>query len=258
MRRLEMMAFVPAGGDTGDWRRFLVPWALATALVTLVTVLVFFIAMTPPVPGSGIGLEYADLVSAAANPGGFRIHALLDAVGWLGLAGTLLGLAGLLGRAAPLRARLVTICAAGVLVGVFAGFLRLDGVSDLAIRYGMAGPEQRAAVQQSYLDLRRVMGAGVLSAQFFAAGGYLLAATAAWRWAGIPRGVAIALALPGITALVQFAGTAAGALPYLFPVLFLHILVVIAAHVSLSLTLWRRPVDDARESAERRAVVPAS
>ena len=58
----------------------------------------------------------------------FRVSWTLDAVIWLMLGGSLLALAGILRRHAPIRATFIAVCGIAQLIGALGTFIRLNRV----------------------------------------------------------------------------------------------------------------------------------
>src|SRR5258707_14034228 len=89
------------------WLVFLPRWSLVAGLVILALPIVIFGGIGKLASDNALGAEYAELLQAVRSPGMYRLGMTLDAVGWLMIGGSLLTLAGILRRPAPLRANLI-------------------------------------------------------------------------------------------------------------------------------------------------------
>jgi hypothetical protein len=211
---------------------------LAAAIVILALPLVFFAGLGVATSDNALGQEYAELLQAVRRPGMYRLFTTLDAVAWLMIGGTLLVLASTFARRAPVRATFLAACGIGQLTGSLGGFLRLDGIGDLATRYTTVTADQQVILLQSYLDLERVIGSHFHAGQLLQGMGFLLAAWMAFSWTGFPRWLAVGLAFPGLTSLTMFVLGIAGS--FFFPLLLVHIVVgIIALHFAMAAGLWR-------------------
>jgi hypothetical protein len=219
--------------------RFLSRWALATALMVVGLFVVFFGGIGIASTDSALGQQYVELMQAVRNPGLYRVFTILDALAWLLTGGSLLVLAGICVSRVPIQAALIAACGIGQLTGSLGGFMRLDGISDLAVRYASSAPDQQAAVLQSYLDLERIIGAHFHAGNLLQGVGFLLVAWAVLSHLSFPRWLGVWFAVPGLLPLIQFALVAAGS-PFSFPLLLVHLVIgLLGLHVALAWTLWR-------------------
>jgi hypothetical protein len=221
------------------WLRFLPRWSLTVALVTLVLPIMLFGGVGQQRSDSALGTEYVELLQAVRSPGMYRVGWTVDAVIWLMLGGSLLALAGILRRHAPIRANFITVCGIAQLIGALGGFIRVNGTSDIAALYVTAAPDQQTVLLESYLNLWRVINSHFHIALLLQGAGFLLAAWGVFSFRGFPRWLAIWLALPGLLAVAQFVLVAAG-VPFLR---VLNIIGVIAGNIALNfamtVALWR-------------------
>jgi hypothetical protein len=221
------------------WLRFLPRWSLMVGLVTLTLPIVFLGGVGQQASDSALGAEYVELMQAVRSPGMFRVGWTLDAVIWLMLGGSLLALAGIQRRHAPIRATFIAACGIAQLFGALGSFLRLNGISDLAARYVPASPDRQVVLLESYLHLWRVIHSSNHIGVLLQGAGFFLAAWGVFSLRGFPRWLAVWLALPGLLAIAQFVLFAAGA-PFLH---VLNIIGVIAGNIALNfamtVALWR-------------------
>ncbi len=233
---------VPLAQNTDDsvrWLRFLSRWSLVAGLVILALPVVIFGGVGQQASDNALGAAYAELLQAVRSPGLYRVGMTLDAVGWLMIGGSLLTLAGVLRRHAPIRATVIAACGIAQLTGSLGGFMRLNGISDLAARYATATPDQHAALLQSYLDLWRVINAHFHAGNLLQGAGFLLVAWAVFSLRGFPRWLASWLVLPGLLPLVQFVLVAAGA-PFSLALIVFHVVVgIVALDFALAVAFWR-------------------
>lgn len=221
------------------WLRFLPRWSLVAALVILALPIVIFGGVGQQPSDNALGAEYAELLQAARSPAMYRLGMTFDALGWLMIGGSLLTWAAVLSRRAPIQAVFIAACGIGQLTGVLGGFMRLNGVSELAKLYTAALPEQQTIVLRSYLDLWAVINSHFHAGNLIQGVGFLLVAWAAFSLTGFPRWLAVWLALPGLLPLVQFVLVAAGA-PFSLPLIIFHVMVgVVALNFALAVALWR-------------------
>ena len=221
------------------WLLFLPRWSLIAALVVLALPVVIFGGIGQQSSDNALGAEYAELLQAVRSPAMFRLGMTFDALGWLMIGGSLLTWAAVLSRRTPIRAIFIAACGLGQLTGVLGGFMRLNGVSELARLYTAASPDQQTIVLRSYLDLWAVINSHFHAGNLIQGVGFLLVAWVAFSLAGFPRWLAVWLALPGLLPLVQFVLVAAGA-PFSLPLIIFHVMVgVVALNVALAVALWR-------------------
>ncbi len=219
--------------------RFLSRWSLLTALVVVALFVVFFGGIGMSASDSTLGQQYTELMQAVRSPVLYRIFTIFDALGWLIIGGSLVVMAAFASPHAPTQAALIVACGAGQLIGSLGGFMRLDGITDLAARYAASTPDQQAAVLQSYLDLQRIIGAHFHAGNLIQGVGFLLVAVATFSLVGFPRWLAVWFAVPGLLPLIQFGIVAAGS-AFLFPILLLHLIIgIFGLHIALALTFWR-------------------
>ncbi len=215
------------------WLRFLSRWSLVVGSVTLVLPIVFFGGVGQQASDNARGAGYAELLQAIRSPGMYRVGWALDAVVWLMIGGNLLALAGILRRHAPIRAGFIAACGIAQLTGSLGGFMRLNGISDLAALYVTATPDQQAVLLESYLNLWRVINPHYHVGVLLQGAGFLLAAWGVFSLRGFPRWLAVWLTLPGLLAVVQFVLVAVGA-PFS---LSLNIVDAIVGNVALNFVM---------------------
>lgn len=221
------------------WLRFLSRWSLMVGSVTLALPIVFFGGVGQQASDNALGAEYAELLQAVRSPGMYRVGWTLDAVVWLIMGGSLLTLAGILRRHAPIRATFIAACGVAQLTGSLAGFIRLNGISDLAALYATAALDQQAVLLESYLNLWRVINSHYHIGTLLQGVGFLLAAWGVFSLRGFPRWLAVWLALPGWLAVVQFVLVAAGA-PFSRPLNIFDVIVGnVALNFAMAVALWR-------------------
>lgn len=221
------------------WLQFLSRWSLLVGLVTLTLPIVFFGNVDQPASYIALGTEYAELLQAVRGPGLYRVGWTLDAMVWLLLGGSLLTLAGILRRHAPIRASFIAACGMAQLIGSLGSFIRLNGISDLAARYTTAPPAQQAVLLESYLTLWRVINSHYHVGILLQGVGFFLAAWGVFSLRGFPRWLAVWLTVPGLLAVVQFVLVAAGA-PFSRPLNILDAVVGnVALNFAMAIALWR-------------------
>jgi hypothetical protein len=236
---MNTMSLEQTGNETARWLRFLPRWSLVAGLVILALPIVIFGGIGQLASDNALGAEYAELLQAVRSPGMYRVGMTLDAVGWLMIGGSLLTLAGILRRHAPIRAIFVAACGIAQLTGSLGGFMRLNGISDLAAQYATAAPAQQAVLLESYLNLWRVIDSHFHAGNLLQGVGFLLVAWAVFSLSGFPRWLAIWLALPGLLPLVQFILVAAGT-PFSLPLIIFHVIVgTVALNFAMAIALWR-------------------
>lgn len=223
------------------WLWFLPRWSALTGLVLLALPIVIFGGVGQQPSDNALGQGYAELMQAVRSPGLYRVAMTLDAVAWLMIGGSLLTFSAVLGRHAPIRAVFIAAGGMGQLTGVLGGFMRLNGVSELAKLYTAASPDQQTILLRSYLDLWAVINSHFHAGNLIQGLGFLLVAWAAFSLPGFPRWLAIWLVLPGLLPLVQFSLVAAGA-PFSLPLIIFHVMVgVVALNFAMAVALWRPP-----------------
>jgi len=220
------------------WLRFLSRWSLIVGLVVVVLPVLYFGGAAQQPSGSSLGAEYAELVQAARSPAMYRVTWIFDALVWLMIGVTLLALAGILRRHAPIRATFIAACGIAQLTGSLAGFVRLIGISGLAALYPTAVPDRQAVLLQSYLNLWPVINSFYLVATLLQGVGLLLAAWGVSSLRGFPRWLAIWLALPGLLAVLQFIIVTTGA-PFSRPLNFIAVIVgTFGLNLAIAVSLW--------------------
>jgi hypothetical protein len=224
------------------WLRFLPRWSLSVALMTLVLVFLLFGGVGQEASDAALGTEYVELRQAARRPGMYRLVWTLDAVIWLMLGGSLIALAGILRRHAPVRTIFILVCGSAQLIGALGGFIRVNGISDIAAVYATGAPVQQTALLESYINLWRIINSHYHIGLLLQGGGFLLAAWGVFSLRGFPRWLAIWLVLPGSLAVAQFVLVTAG-IPF---VRALNVIGVIGGNIALNsamtVVLWRPPI----------------
>lgn len=225
--------------ESARWLHFLSRVAIVTVLWGVIALPVYFVGIGFQPSDSALGAEYAELMQAVRSPAPYRVFMVSDGIGWLLMGVTLLTLAMLVRRRAPVRALFIAACGIGVLTGSLGGFMRLYGISDIAAQYATAAPAQQALLLQSFLDIERVINAHFLAGNLIVGLGFFLAATALWPLEGFPRWLAAWYFVPGILPLLQFVNVATGA-PFNFILLMGHIVIgLLALNAAVALTFWR-------------------
>ena len=221
------------------WLLFLPRWSLVAGLVILALPIVIFGGVGQQPSDTALGEGYAELLQAARSPAMYRLGMTFDALGWLMIGGSLLTWATVLRRRAPIRAVFIAACGIGQLTGMLGGFMRLNGVSELAKLYTATSPDQQTIVLRSYLDLWAVINSHFHAGNLIQGVGFLLVAWAAFSLAGFPRWLAIWLALPGLLPLVQFILVAVGT-PFSLPLIIFHVIIgTVALNFAMAVALWR-------------------
>lgn len=210
--------------DAVLWLRFLPRWSLATAIMALALPVAFFAGVRILPSDNALGAEYAELLQAVRSPGLYRLSMVFDALGWLMIGGLLITLAGVLHRHAPIAATFTLVCGIGQFTGALGGFMRLNGISDLANQYRNATAVQQQQLLQSYLGLSRVINAHFHAGNLIQGMGFLLAAWSAYSLQGFPRWLALWLLVPALLPLAQFTVIAAGG-PFSLPLIVVHVIV---------------------------------
>jgi hypothetical protein len=193
---------------------------------------------------------------ASRQPGGFRFASTLDILLELTLGGLLLAFSGLLWRPAPIRSALVALCAAGQVANLIGAYVDLRVTSDLAARYATAGPEQQAALIQTYRTVELLHEANFNAGAVLYSGALLLIASVALTLVGFPRWLAIWIGLMGVCGLGErlFFIVTGTTIPF-FPVGFLvNVVSNGLLYVAIAVTFWRRQPDAV---AARRAEAAA-
>lgn len=226
--------------DSSHWLRFLSRLAAVAGLASLALIIVFIGGIGVDPSDSAKGQAYAELMQAIRSPVLYRLAMLFDALGWALMGGTLVILAAIVRRDAPIRATLAAACALGLISGVLGGFMRLVGVSHLASLYSSATPDQQTGLLQAYLVLREdVIGAHFAAGNLLAGAAYVLVAWSLRSLAGFPRWLALWLAIMGMLSLALFVVAAIGT--FSFPLVLLTVLVLTGANFALARTLWNPP-----------------
>lgn len=233
------MSHVARFSDPVSWLHLLPRWSLLLALTALLLPLVFIVGLGQQASDNALGAAYVELLQAVRNPAMFRLAWLIDALVWLMLGVSLLVFAGALQRRAPIRAAFIAVCGLAQLFGAFGSFLRLDGISDLAIRYATTATADQTVFLEAYLSLSRVIDSANHLGVLLQGLGFLLVASCLLSLRGFPRWLAIWLVLPGILAISQFVLFITGA-GYVF---LLNIIGLLAGNIALNLAiafaLWR-------------------
>lgn len=235
--------------DEAAWLRFLSRWALIPPLAMIGAMIAFQVAPGGPAFRPTAGPEadlhqdvYFNLVAAGRNPAVYRLGVALFALLFLGIGGTLLTLAGVLARRAPLRAAFLAACGVGQVAGVLGAFLRLGVTADLGARYAAATPDQRAPLLALFRAFNQADTVQTYVGLGLYAAGLLLVASGAFSLVGFPRWLAIWSALAGVLGLafaaVFFAG---GSLVPFFPGIVLQLAVgILGLHLAIAAAFWRR------------------
>ena len=220
------------------WLRFLSRWSLIVGLVILALPVLYFSGAAQQPSGISPGAEYAELMQAVRSPAMYRVTWIFDALVWLMIGVTLLALAGILRRHAPIRATFIGACGIAQFTGSLAGFVRLIGISGLAALYPNTVPDQQAVLLQSYLNLWPVINSLYLVGTLLQGVGLLLAAWGVSSLRGFPRWLAIWLALPGLLAVLQFIIVTAGE-PFSRPLNFIAVIVgTFGLNLAMAASLW--------------------
>jgi hypothetical protein len=213
--------------------------SLVTALMIFATT-ALYLGIGFTAADNALGPEYAELMQAVRGPGFYRLSTLSETFHWLLLGGMLLIWAGLFARRAPIRAAVMAACGLAQLAGSSASLMRLIGISDLAGHYATVAPAQQMALLQSFLDLGRVIQPLYAASTLLQGAGLLLVTWVAWRSGGVPRWLALWLAIAGLFGLALFMLRAAGSPgSLLLPVILLDVIVLFGLHVALAVTFWR-------------------
>lgn len=235
--------------DEVAWLRFLSRWALIPPLATIAAVIAFQTAAGgsafPPTAGPEADLHqdvYFNLLAAGRNPATYRLGLAFFVLLFLGIGGTLLTLAGVLARRAPLRATFLAACGVGQVAGVLGAFLRLGVTADLAARYATATPDQRAPLLALFRTFNQAdtvltyVGFGLYAV------GLLLVASGAFSLVGFPRWLVIWSALAGVLGLAPIVVfIAGGSLVPFFPGIVLQLaLGILGLHLGIAAAFWRR------------------
>jgi hypothetical protein len=220
---------VEAGGttfpDEGEQHQFhfLSRWSLLGGIVFLMLFVSMAMWFVPAGEANPLAEAYLELVGASQNPVLYRLAMTFDVTGWLVLGVFFTALAGAMTRRAPLRSTLIAFCGLGQIAGVIGAFTRLEGISDLASRYGLASLDQQAAVLQAYLDLQRGINAAFGAGALLWSLAFLLVASSMPKVPGWLTGI---MALNGFLGLVDFGLllTTGQYLPFEFSMLRLFLL----------------------------------
>src|SRR5437773_2163762 len=117
--------------------------------------------------------------------------------------------------------------------------MRLGVVSDLAVRYVTAAPDQPSAIALAFLRFRQVVGSHYGAGQWLYAIGFLVIASLALSHGGVPRWMTFWFALMGMYSIAnQLSVVAVGALlPGLFFLVFMLGQDLVALAIAVS--WWR-------------------
>ncbi|KRT62503.1 MAG: hypothetical protein XU10_C0026G0016 [Chloroflexi bacterium CSP1-4] len=236
-----------ARGAHDLWLPFLARWGVLLAVVIVGLFTTFFAAFGMVASQPGIGGDHDELLMAAYAPGMYRLAMLFDALGWFGMGG-LLVIAGLaLSGDSPVRGRLGAALGVTAIAGVIGAFVRMIVVGDLGEQFVAAGADQAAILATT----RTV--AGIISAHF-AAGqltiglAFLAVGSAALATSWVPRSIGWLLTLPALTTFVLLAATVVLDV-FLFPILLLHVALLVATGLMIARQWWSAPATSAREGA---------
>lgn len=221
------------------WLRFLPRWSLLLAIAALSLPIAFVAGLGQHAADQARGPLYVELLQAARSPSMFRLAWTIDALIWLMLGVSLLTFAGLLRRHVVILAPIIAGCGVAQLFGAYGSFLRLDGISDLAVAFAAAPAEHQILLEESYLALARIIDAANHLGVLLQGLGFLLVAGSLFSLRGFPRWLAVWLFVPALLSITQFGLFLTGA-PYQF-VLNLIGLVGgnIALNFAIALALWR-------------------
>ncbi len=139
--------------DAGWWR-FLGRWSLFAALNGVVgwTIFVYVSAQGVSIEG-----ERGDLNVALQFPALWRAAMVYDTLAWLFIGATVLTFAAILLRARPILGVLLAAAAIGELFGSMGGCPAAHGQRP-AGHYAVAGPDQQAALLQTYHEVWLLVG----------------------------------------------------------------------------------------------------
>ncbi len=228
-------------GDVyGRWFKFLSRWALLAGLVNVGLFLFYGLWFVPASQDSPLPAQYEELSAAISDPSLHRITIALDVAAWLALGVFLIALAAVLVRWAPVRSVFIAACGVGAVAGLFGAFARLDGVSDLAARYGSATPDQQEALLRSYLDLQQVINSAFTTGGLLWGIALVLVASVAWRAAGFPRWLAALIAVPGILNVTGNVFWTVTSTPALDGLVFAAVLLLPVIYFTVAGVFWRR------------------
>jgi hypothetical protein len=225
------------------WLKLFPRWSLITAVVALIIPIVFLLGLGQRGSDEILGLEYVELFQAVRNPGMFGTVWAIDAFIWLMLGGVLLISSGIIRLHKPIEASFLAVCAATQTFGALGSLLRFDGISDIALSYVIASPDQQAALLISYLDLWRIINGLNHIAVLFQGVGFLLVAFGFYSLRGFPRWLAAWFGIPGLLAMLQFSFFISGQ-NYVFVLNVLGLVVGnIALNLATTITLLRPPME---------------
>jgi len=137
----------PVATVDAAWWKFLGRWSLFAAINGVVG---WAIVLYVSAQGVSLAGERGDLNVAIAYPMLWRVAMVYETLAWLFIGGTVLTFAAIQFRARPILGVLVAAAAIGELFGSMGGYVRLHTVSDVAAQYASAGPDQQAALLQTY------------------------------------------------------------------------------------------------------------
>lgn len=229
--------------NEAPWSKFVARSALLLGLAGLVLVAIFMTVL--PVDLSD---PRAELFAAARNPAVYRLAAFLDMMVWFGIGGVLLAFGGYFAVQAPIRALILAATGAGQVIGALGGAMRLGVIADLAVRYAAATPDQRAAIEQAFVSLPQVVGSHYGAGQWLYAIGFLVIASLAFSYSGVPRWIAVWFGVAGIYSVAnQLSVVVAGAvLPGVLFLVFMLGQDLVA--LAIAVAWWRgaTPIPSAR------------
>lgn len=224
--------------NSTNWLRFLSRWALFTALNYLGLILGILTLVMPASQGSPLPEIYFELVAATRAPILYRLTIAMDVAAWLALGGLLVTFAALFIRHAPIRSAFIAACGVSMVSGFIGACFRLAGTSALAATYLTALPGEQAAIQQSYIELLRLINILFSAGGFLGGIGLLLAGSTVWSMDLFPHWSNTMLILAGVmhmskAAMELITGADLGPLA-----LLANILVIIALFTIARLS-WR-------------------
>ena len=226
----------PTASDAGWWR-FLARWSLVAA-VSGVAAWAIFVYVSAQ--GVSTESERGDLNVALQFPALWRVVGVYDTLAWLFIGGTMLVFAAILSRGRPILGVLLAAAAIGQLFGSMGGYVRLHTVSDLAVQYAAAGPDQQAAVLQTYhqvsLLVTNLQGFGALLTKL----GLLVIGAATFRLAGFPRWLAVGFAAQALVGLTFETMSILGiSSPVVFLLMLVYVFAFLVWDIAMAALFWR-------------------
>jgi hypothetical protein len=184
--------------------------------------------------------ERGDLNVALQFPALWRVAMVYDTLAWLFIGGMVLAFAAILSRGRPILGVLLAAAAIGELFGSLGGYVRLHTVSDLAAQYAMAGPDQQAAVLQTYhevgLLVGNLQGFGALLTKL----GLLVIGCATFRLAGFPRWLAVGFAAQALVGLTFETTSILGiSSPVVFLLMLVYVFAFLVWNAAMAALFWR-------------------